>query len=281
MIVRDSERSGPLQARSRTGITRDFDSALADIRSGLGMWRVWIALASEDIGDQHRRTTLGPLWLLINYLAFAGTFIFIFRRGEGIANYEAYVAVGLLAWFYIMETLTQAVSLFVREEGFIKGTRLPLSVYVMRLFMQSLIRAGYAAVGCIAILVISDVPFSWEWSWALLGVVIILATAPAAIILFAFLGAFFPDSHFVVSNLMRLGMFITPVFWSKVESSGVRVALYDWNPFTYFLEILRLPILTGAVPVSALVLCSTVGLVCWVLAAMLLGRYRKRVAFVL
>ena len=179
-----------------------LDSALADIRAGLGMWPVWMALAREDIGDQHRRTLLGPLWLLINYLAFAGTFIFVFRRGGGIPNYEAYVAVGLLVWFYMMETLTQSVSLFVREEGFIKGTRLPLSVYVMRLFMQCLLRAGYALAGCLAILFVSGFAVTWAWGWSVLGLCLILLTAPAAIILLAFLGAYFPDSQFIVSNLM-------------------------------------------------------------------------------
>ena len=52
-------------------------NAFADIGMGLRRWRVWVALASEDIGDQHKRTTLGPLWLLINYLLFVATFVFL------------------------------------------------------------------------------------------------------------------------------------------------------------------------------------------------------------
>jgi len=55
--------------------------------------------------------------------------------------------IGLLVWFYIMETIVQSTSLFTREESFIKGTTLPLTVYVMRLTMESIIRAGYAAIG--------------------------------------------------------------------------------------------------------------------------------------
>jgi lipopolysaccharide transport system permease protein len=245
------------------------------------MWRVWMALAKEDIGDQHRRTTLGPLWLLINYLAFAGTFIFVFKRGGSIPNYEAYVAVGLLVWFYIMETLTQGVSLFVREEGYIKGTTLPLSVYVMRLFMQCLIRSGYALIGCFAILYLSSYSAAWFWGWSLVGICLILLTAPPAIMTLAFLGAYFPDSQFVVSNLMRIGMFLSPVFWAYSEGGGVRAAFYYWNPFTYFLEIVRSPILVGEVPGYALLLCAAISLSLWISALTLLGRYRKQIAFVL
>lgn len=259
-----------------------ISNALGDIRAALKLWRVWLALAQEDIGDQHRRTTLGPLWLLINYLAFAGTFIFVFQRGDSaMPGYAAYVAVGLLAWFFMMEVITQSVTLFVREESFIKGTRLPLSVYVMRLAVQALIRTAYALVGCLAIVLASGIAFSPAWLWSLAGVMLILAAAPAAIVLFAFLGAWFPDSQFIVSNLMRVGMFLTPVFWVYEGAGGVRGVFYHWNPFTYVLEIVRTPILTGTVPVNAFVFCALGAAALWILALLLLGRYRRQVVFLL
>ena len=246
------------------------------------MRRVWYALAGEDIGDQHRRTALGPLWLLINYLAFAGTFIFVFGRGDSsMPNYPAYVATGLLIWFYMMEVITQSVSLFVREENFIKGTKLPLTVYVMRLCMQGVIRASYAGAGCLAILIIGGTDISFAWGWSGLAIVLILAITPAVIIIFAFLGAYFPDSQFIISNVMRIGMFLTPVFWVHDGARGVRHLFYWWNPFTYFLEIVRAPILSGHAPINALLFCTTVGLLAWALAIVLLGRLRRQVVFVL
>jgi ABC-type polysaccharide/polyol phosphate export permease len=260
---------------------RNLQTALADLAEGIRRHRVWIALASEDIGDQHRRTMLGPLWLLLNYLAFAGTFIFIFDRGGGSTNYPAYAATGLLVWFYIMETVNQSVTLFVREESFIKGTTLPLSVYVLRLGAQSLIRAAYALSGCLAILIMSGAPFTAAWAWSGLGLLLIVAVTPAAIILFAFMGAYFPDSQYVVTNLMRIGMFLTPVFWVHDGSGGIRSVFYYWNPFTYFLEIVRNPILTGEAPAYSFALCCGIGAALWALALAFLGRYRKQVVFVL
>jgi lipopolysaccharide transport system permease protein len=259
-----------------------FKDALADMRDGLRLRRVWMALAHEDIGDHHRRTTLGPFWLLLNYLAFAGSFIFLIRRGDGgDYNYPAFVATGLFAWFFIMDVITASTSLFLREEGFIKGTTLPLSVYIMRLFMQSVIRASYALLGCLIILLFSGLEITLIWLWSTLGIAIILFAVPPAIILFAFLGAFFPDSQFLVSNLMRIGMFLTPVFWTPEESGGFRHFFYYWNPFTYFLEIIRFPILWGTVHVDAFLISLAIGLSLWVVALLLLGRLRRQVVFVL
>jgi lipopolysaccharide transport system permease protein len=205
----------------------------------------------------------------------------LFRRGAGVENYSAYVAAGLLVWFYIMETINQSVSLFVREQGFIQGTNLPLSVYVLRLTLQSLIRAGYAAIGCIGFLALSGVEISYTWAWSAVGILLVIAATPGAIIVFAFWGAFFPDGQYVVSNVMRIGMFLTPVFWTHGGEGGLRQTLYYWNPFTYFLEIVRDPILYGTVPIEAFLTCTAITVAVSLLAFLLLGRFRKKVVFVL
>lgn len=253
----------------------------ADLAAGLSRHPVWVALATEDIGDQHRRTALGPLWLMVNYLAFAGTFIFIFHRGDATGpGYAVYVATGLLAFFYMQETISISVTLFAREASFIKGTNLPLSVYVFRAALQSMIRAGYALVGCVLILLVAGAVPSLVWAWSLLGAALILLTTPAVIICFAFLGIYLPDSQFVVSNLMRVAMFITPVFWRDPGGDGFRQLVHDYNPLTWFLEIVRAPVVDGVVPLGALALCGAISLCFWTLALLLLGSLRRQVPLV-
>mgnify|MGYP001170045388 CR=1 FL=1 len=260
----------------------DVSKAFADLAAAIRLRRVWMALAREDIGDQHRRTALGPLWLLLNYLAFAGTFIFVFHGDPDDTAYVPHVATGLFVWLYIMETVNNGVSLFFREESLIKGTVLPLTVYVMRLTMQSVLRSSYALVGCLVILGLAGTPVTPSWGWSVLGILLILAVTPAAVTVIAFLGAYFPDSQYIVSNLMRLGMFLTPVFWMyDGTEGGVRHAFYYWNPFTYFLEIVRIPVMTGEVPLRSLLGCAGIGVFLWALAILLLAQCRKKVVFVL
>ncbi|MEZ5810794.1 MAG: ABC transporter permease [Rhizobiaceae bacterium] len=256
-------------------------AGIADFRAAIDKRNVWLALAIEDIGDQHRHTYLGPLWLLINYLAFTGTFVIIFGRSFPIPNFAIYVAVGLFVWLYISEVITLSISLFAREEGFIKGTTLPLAVYVMRLTMQSLIRAGYAASGCVVIVLFAGNPIEAVWLWSLVALLLIFAVTPAAITLLAVAGAYFPDLQFVVANVMRVGMFLTPIFWIGDNSGGMRQAIYQWNPFTYFLEIVRAPVYAGAIPLDAYAVALPICIVTWIAALMSLGFSRHRLVFVL
>jgi lipopolysaccharide transport system permease protein len=257
-----------------------ISSALADAVAALKLRPVWVALASEDVEDQHRRTRLGPLWLLINYLAFTGAFVFLFQP-EPTRNHAAYVALGFFVWFYIMEVINQSVTLFPREEAFIKGTTLPLSVYVMRLAMQSVLRAGYAMIGCVAVLLLTGTPVTWMWACSGTALLVILAASPAAIMLFAFLGAYFADSRFIIGNFMRVGMFITPTVWTYTGGGGLRQYFYFFNPFTYFLEIVRIPIISGVFPVRSFLLCLGIVALLWGAAIYVLGRYRREVVFIL
>ena len=56
---------------------------LADIGAALKLRSVWWELAREDVVDSHRRTMLGPVWPLLNYLLFVGTLILILGAGAG------------------------------------------------------------------------------------------------------------------------------------------------------------------------------------------------------
>lgn len=277
VLLRVSDRSATGFSRHRHLEMKAIQAAFADIRAAIRRRPIWVALASEDISDQHRRTTLGPFWLLINYLAFAGTFMLIFGERSSLLHFPAYIALGLYVWMFISEIVSQSVMLFVREESFIKGTTLPLSGFIMRMTLQSIIRSSYALTGCVALVLLAGVPMSIGWVWAALGMMLIIAITPAAITIMAVVGTFFPDFQFLVSNIMRIGLFLTPIFWVPEERGGVRPVLAQSNPFTYFLELIRAPVLNGDMPLYAWAVCGSIGIVLWVVALLLLGTFRKQI----
>lgn len=250
-----------------------------DIAQSLRLSAVWWALAREDVADQHRRTSLGPLWFLLTYLSFAAIFIFLFSERGGGLNYPAYVAVGLLVWLFIMETLVASVMLFTQEQGLIKGTRLPLFVYVMRQLVRSVLRLLYALPGCALILVLSGQQIGEAWGWALLALALILLIAPAAIAVCAFVGAYFPDTQFIMVSALRLFMFLTPIFWVYRGDGGVRQAAHDWNPFSYVLRAVRGPILGEPVHWIDFAVLGGGGVLLWALALWLLAAGSRNLVF--
>lgn len=258
-----------------------IESAWQDLAAGLSKRRVWSALAAETIEESHRRTLLGPVWLLVNYLLYAGTFVVLFGSQAEGENYPAYVALGLLVWLFINESVSQGVGLFYREAPFISGTVLPLSVYVFRQCAQSTIRSGYALIGAVGILALSGPQLGAQWIASVPAVGLILVTAPAVVLLFAVAGVLLPDMRFIVEHLARLGIFLSPIFWFPSGGGQLRNLLYRWNPVTYYLEIVRLPIYRGDVPLTAWQIALGVSAVLWLVALLTFGRYRREVVFLL
>lgn len=258
-----------------------FKDAVADLREAVAMHSVWRALAKEDITDQHRRTTLGPLWILLNYLLLVGTFYVIFGSLTPIENFIAYVATAFLVWTFLSEVMTQSVGLFFQNKPFITGTVLPLSVYILRMTAQSLTRLCYTLSGCAVLVLLSGAEISIAWFYSLLALIIIILSIPAIIAVLSVLGAFFPDLQFLIQNAMRVGMFLTPIFWATDRAIGLRHTVYVWNPFTYVIEMFRSPIMTAEPHLFAFILCLVMSVALWILGLFLLGRYRERIVYMI
>ena len=251
---------------------------LADLGAAFKLRDIWWALASEDIADSHRRTMLGPIWPLLNYLLFVGTLVLVLGRGES-PNFVAYVSTGMLVWLFISDVLTMSANLFSREEGFIKGTVLPISIYVMRQTLVISIRSFYALLGAVAILLYSGFAVTPALLSVLPAVFVLLLAAPAVAVLFGIAGAFFRDFQFIVVNATRLLMFITPIFWTDPGAGGLLGFLYYWNPLTHYIDIIRMPIVDGTIPTNSWTVALSVTALLLASALIALGKFNRRIVF--
>jgi ABC-type polysaccharide/polyol phosphate export permease len=252
---------------------------IADIGATLNLSNVWWELASEDIADSHRRTTLGPIWPLLNYLLLVGTLLMIFGNGASSSNFTGYVASGMLVWLFINDTLSMSASLFVREQSFIKGTVLPISLYVMRQTLMITMRSFYALLGTVPILLLSGIHITPALLSVVPAIFLLLLTAPAVAVLFGIVGAFFRDFQFVVTNVMRLMMFITPIFWAPDGIGGWHGFLYHWNPLTHYIDIVRRPVIEGVVPMNSWAIALLISALLSIVALFLLGKFQRQIVF--
>jgi ABC-type polysaccharide/polyol phosphate export permease len=252
---------------------------LADLSAALKLGGVWWALASEDVVDAHRRTMLGPVWPLLNYLLFVGTVVLILGNSAGPSNFVPYVASGMLVWLFISDVLTMSTTLFTREAGFIKGTTLPVSTYVMRQTAVIAIRSSYALVGAVLILLYGGLGMAPALVSIVPAFLILLLTAPAVAVLLGLAGAYFPDLQFVVANGTRLLMFITPIFWTHQNLGGLLGILYHWNPLTHYIDIVRRPIVEGIVPWNSWAVTLPLTALLVAAALVTLGKFNRQLVF--
>jgi len=191
------------------------------------------------------------------------------------------VASGLPVWTFISEMLAQSATLFLREESFIKGTVLPPSIYVMRQTTWTAIRSGYALVGAIPVVLYSGIEFTPALLTIVPAILLLLVTAPAVAILFGFAGVLFRDFQHITTHAVRLLMFVTPIFWFHAGGGGFQGFLYHWNPLTHYIEIVRQPIVSGIVPMTSWIITVSLTAVLCAAALFVLGKFNRRIVFLL
>jgi homopolymeric O-antigen transport system permease protein len=258
----------------------DLARATRDIRRGIGYWRLAIELANDDLRQRYRRTAFGALWISVSYLVFAVTIALIGSQMTGVELYGfmVYVAVGYLAWNFINASVTDGCSVFLNTENWISGLRLPFSLFVFQSIARELITFGYGAMVAFLIILATGHELTLTALAALPALLILLINAVWAHLFFGVLVTRYRDINQIVQTGMRVLFFLTPLIWTPEQAGGLRDWLW-WNPFTYFIDIFRAPIVQGVIPMDSWIVCLVFTGVFGLATIALFAHFRRRIAF--
>lgn len=254
-----------------------FLATLTDLKEGLLRWPLWMSFAWEDLRDRYKRSYIGILWQTFSFAIFIGVKVLIFGR---VANaspeyFAVYVTLGLFVWTFISTNFTDGCAVFWNAEAWIKGVRLPLSLFVY----QSLARILYIMLYMFLVVVAVFIYERWQVTPATFLAVpmfaLLILNGFCTQIILGVLGARFRDIHYLVQTIMRVMFFLTPIFWLP-QQMGNLMDILVYNPFLHFMEVVRAPVMDGALPHTSLmvVLGITVFNIVAALITMTFGRRR-------
>jgi ABC-type polysaccharide/polyol phosphate export permease len=254
--------------------------AVLDLRAGLLAAGIWSMLGWQEIKHRYRRSMLGPFWLTISTGALIGGMGPLYGRlfGQDIAAYFPYLAIGFVLWQLMSSVLIDSGQVFIGAEQFIKQVKIPLTVYVLRMVWRNLIIFGHNLAIVAAVLFFFPPAFHWHVLLAPLGIVAIAANAIWIGLFLGMLSARFRDVPLLVTSLIQIFFFLTPVMW-KADMLGTKQWAVYWNPFFHFLEVVRAPLL--GLPANPLSWPVVIGVtVCgFAFTLAVFGRYRPRIAY--
>lgn len=254
--------------------------ALQDLKSGIGSIYIWPMLGWQEIRQRYRRSMLGPFWLTISTGILIGAMGPLYGRlfGQDISGYFPYLAISLVAWQLIATSVNDLCLAFIAAEGFIKQIKLPLTIHVLRVVWKNLIIFAHNLVIVVLVLLLFPPPLSWHLLLFPVALLFIVANALWVGILLGLMCARFRDIPQIISSLMQVAMFLTPVMW-KADMLGRNIFAAKLNPLFHFLEIVRQPLLGGAIPTLSwfVVIAITCGGYLVMLAVF--ARFRARIAY--
>jgi homopolymeric O-antigen transport system permease protein len=260
---------------------RHSSEAARDLVAGLSRPWLWTGLAWNDIRQRYRGSLLGSFWITINIalLVLCLTLIFAKPLGSNRNGYAAYVAIGLVLWHFIQGTINDSCRVFVDSADTIRNSSMPLSVHVLRLLCRNTIVLGHNLLIVPVVLIVFGIrPGAWAWTVAPALLLLWFAIFWVSLLL-GLLGARFRDISQVVSNLLQLLFFLTPLFWPLATLGRARLWVLTLNPVYPFIDIIRSPLLGSAPhatswPIALAIAAGAAGI-----AFLALSRLRRHVAF--
>jgi ABC-2 type transport system permease protein/lipopolysaccharide transport system permease protein len=281
-MVEKKEKNGNwLVNQFSQGLTREnLRRALYDVAEGWRRRALWGTIGLHDIRQRYRRSFLGPFWITISMgilvTALGVLYGKIFQRD--LSEYMPYLAAGYIAWGFLSASILDGAKSFLGSEGLIRQLAAPLSIHVYRVLWINLIIFAHN----IWIYVVLALWFQTDVGWSLLlfipALALLLLNAMWIGLLMGLLSARFRDIPMILTSIVQVSFFITPVLWKADMLSG-RAALVAFNPFAHYVEIVRAPLLGGTASLQNWTVVLLMTIAGWGLALLFYTIYRWRIAY--
>lgn len=255
-------------------------AALKDVADGVRLTPLWWRLGLDQTVSRFQRSVLGPFWMACNLLviAFALTIVVSALMGVDMSKSFPLVLAGLLAWSLVGTTIAEAQAIFLYNAGLMQSQRLPLSFYV---FLHAQKAATNFLTQLIAFWLVMLLLQKFVLPhWTLIpAVALVLLIVCFQGFIIAIPSTRFRDVAYMMSYVVQLLFYITPVFWAADNISPKWRKMVDLNPLTHQVELLRAPLLGHAPAADQWIwVLGTTGVLALV-ALTLLALFRKRVVF--
>ncbi len=256
-------------------------AGLGDFTTALRSWRIWVSLAMQDILNRYRGSVLGPFWITIStaITAFSMGYLYGILFGIDRATYLPYFTTGMIAWSFISMIIIESTKILTDAKPFMENIQVPCIVYLFRLVLRNVVILAHTLPVFVIIACIYHMQVNANILLLIPSLLILCINGLLFGTLIAFVSTRYPDFVAIVTNILQVLFFVTPVMWSPdILPAKFHVFLY-LNPFYYYVNLIRNPLLGLSFGLSDLYGISILTLVGVILFIPVLRKYSRRVIF--
>lgn len=239
---------------------------------------LWLEIALQDVKGRYRGSLLGPWWITISMAALIGGMSLLYSRlmHLSLAEYVPWMCCGIVLWGFLSMTIQEGCDALVSAAPILRQTPIPTLVFFLRTICRNLIVLAHNLV---IVAVMSAIFGLWRHARLLEflgGVVAAVLVLVALVAIVSIVSARFRDVPQIVTAILQVLLFMTPVFWRADQLPGETKFLLA-NPAFHLIEVMRAPLIGGPTPVQSWAFVAVFGLALWAGAALLYAAARRRI----
>lgn len=219
----------------------------------------WLALqlARRDIQVRYLGTSLGWVWAFVSPMLMLGVYTLAFKyvfkvrwpgAGEGAVEFALQLFAGLLVFQAAAECWGRSSRLVVDQPHLVKKVVFPLALLPWAPVSNALFHVGMSMGLLLVVALIWGVQPHLQWLLLPLVLFPLGVLLWGGSLLLASLGVYIRDLPQVVSLVLSLLQFLSPVFYPVSALPPALQPVLGWNPLTVFIEQVRALVFSGALP---------------------------------
>ena len=201
---------------------------------------IW-SMAKREIIAQYIGSILGLVWTFIKPLVMICVFWFVFSVGfksmpMGDIPFVVWLAAGLAPWFCFADIITASSGVVIANSHLVKKTLFPSQILPVIKLLSGLLTHAVFLLILIALLISQGLPLSFSSLQFIyyLGCFSVLALGISWLV--SALNVFIRDVGQIVSVVLQVGFWGTPIFWDiNMMSTDIQFWL-KLNPFYYVVQ---------------------------------------------
>jgi ABC-type polysaccharide/polyol phosphate export permease len=257
-----------------------MEIGLVDLFRALERWQVAFFFAWSDTKARYKRSVLGPFWLVFGTLVGVAGLGLIWSvllkidRSEFVPS----LTIGLILWQMIAGCVSEGATIFYRQAALIKDINLPSFFLTMQLIFRQLINFAHNMIVFVLVILIFPKHLSFAAFLAAPGLILVILNLIWVVQIFGYIGARFRDLEPLIVTFLPILFFLSPVVY-RASQLGPLETMMTFNPVTYWIGLIRDPLL-GVVPdPKTYILALAVTVAGWMAALRLTAIRRHRLPY--
>ena len=198
------------------------------------------SLVARDLKARYSGSVLGFFWSFINPLLLLTIYSFVFSvvlpglHSKELEPYALFMFCGILPWTWFASSLTEASASLISGGNLIKKVLFPAEVLPLVSVLANMVHFFLGLPILAAFLIYyRRPPDAWDLVWFPIAVLVQLVFTSGLALLLAALTVHFRDLRDILSNILTLWFFSTPIIYWIREAPGFSKNVLDFNPMTH------------------------------------------------
>ena len=243
-------------------------------------------LVVRDLKVRYRRSIIGFVWTMLQPLMLMVVFHFVFShlfvlKGFRIRNYAVFALAGILFWNFFQQSIVASMNSLKANSHILQKLPVPMAVFPIATVISGLVNLLLALIPLVGILLVTGHPIGVEMLFLPVSILLAALFTLGVGLLLAPLAVFFNDVIELITVILTLMFYMTPIIYPKEMLAGQSFYwVVRYNPVRSVLEVFRDPIhLSKIPPLSHLTVTLVITLVALALGAWAFRKFSNRIPF--